>query len=143
MTTSPPVVRIFEPEMRRRFNDGRYWERVESGELHTEEWDSRHPSLPTANEPYCTRSLMLAYLDQDGNEIARVHQYLRPDGTIGASGRPDPKRLFENGVLYRLVKQRDRVQRASSMPAASSEITNDSSSTASPTGTDDEPKGDK
>lgn len=94
--------------MRQRFNDGRYWERVQSGELRAEEWDSRHPSLPAANEPYCTRSLMLAYFDQAGNEVARVHQYLRPDGTVGASGRPDPKRLLDAGVLYRLVKRHNR-----------------------------------
>jgi hypothetical protein len=45
---------------------------------------------------------MVAYYDGQGDEIARVHQYLRPDGTLGAAGRPDPKRIFENGVLYRL-----------------------------------------
>jgi hypothetical protein len=40
------------------------------------------------------------YYTQDGNPIAVVHQYLRPDGTIGASGRPDPKRLFlEDRIL--------------------------------------------
>lgn len=26
-----------------------------------------------------------------GVEIARAHRYLRPDGTLGASGKPDPK----------------------------------------------------
>ena len=102
--------------MRRRFNDGRYWERVQSGELRTEEWDSRHPSLTAANEPYCTRSQMIAYLDQAGNEVARVNQYLRPDGAIGASGQPDPKRLFDGGILYRLVKARDRTSTASTVP---------------------------
>ena len=94
--------------MRQRFNEGRYWERAQIGELRIKEWDSRHPSLPAANEPYCTRSLMLSYLDQDDNEVARVHQYLRPDGTVGASGRPDPKRLYEGGILYRLTKKQDR-----------------------------------
>lgn len=103
--------------MRQRFNDGRFWERVQSGELRAEEWDSRHPSLTAANEPYCTRSLFLSYLDQENNEVARVHQYLRPDGTIGASGRPDPKRLLADGVLYRLVKARNRVLGASAVPA--------------------------
>ena len=38
-------------------------------------------------------------------EVARVHQYLRTDGTLGGSGRrPDPKRLYEDGVLYALKK---------------------------------------
>jgi hypothetical protein len=31
---------------------------------------------------------------------ASIHRYLRPDGTLGASGRPDPKRLVEGGVKY-------------------------------------------
>src|SRR5881628_1482306 len=69
-----PIVRISETDMRRRFNDGRYWERLQAGELRAEEWDSRHPSLPAANEPHCTRSLMLSYFDQNGIDVARVHQ---------------------------------------------------------------------
>jgi hypothetical protein len=43
---------------------------------------------------------MIAYFDGDGQRVAVVHQYLRTDGTLGASGRPDPKRLLEGGVLY-------------------------------------------
>jgi hypothetical protein len=48
---------------------------------------------------------MVSYRDTGNFEIARVHQYLRTDGSIGASGRPDPKRLFEEGTLYRLEKK--------------------------------------
>jgi hypothetical protein len=33
-----------------------------------------------------------------------VHFYLRPDGTIGGSGQPDPKWLFEDGVVYVAIK---------------------------------------
>jgi hypothetical protein len=29
-----------------------------------------------------------------------VHQYLRPDGTLGLSGRPDPKLVLYEGVVY-------------------------------------------
>ena len=29
-----------------------------------------------------------------------VHLYFRPDGSIGGSGKPDPKWLFEDGVIY-------------------------------------------
>lgn len=66
--------------------------------------ENRHPSLMAANEPFCTYSQMVSYRDTQNKEIARVHQYLRPDGSIGASEKPDPKRLFEDGVLFRLVK---------------------------------------
>jgi hypothetical protein len=44
-------------------------------------------------------SQTVEYYDGD-NRVALVHQYLRPDGTIGASGRPDPKALLEDGILY-------------------------------------------
>jgi len=94
--------------MRRRFNEGLFWERVQRGELAAVELDSRHPSLIAAAEPYCTRSQLISYVDTGGTEVARVHQYVRPDGTIGASGRPDPKRLLEGGILYRLVKAHNR-----------------------------------
>jgi hypothetical protein len=50
--------------------------------------------------PFCTRSQLISYLDDAGQEVARVHQYLQPDGTLGASGRPDPKRLLHDGILY-------------------------------------------
>jgi len=91
--------------MRERFNNGRYWERTQTGELTAVVIEDRHPSLMAANEPFCTRSQMVSYRDGLA-EVARVHQYLRADGTIGASGRPDPKRIYENGVLYRLVKKK-------------------------------------
>ena len=54
---------------------------------------------PLASEPAGTRSQMVAYFE-GVRRIALVHQYLRPDGTIGASEMPDPKELFEDGVLY-------------------------------------------
>lgn len=98
------MMRIVASEMQRRFNDGKYWERVQSGEFTAVILENRHPSLTAANEPFCTQSQMVSYRDTANNEIARVHQYLRSDGSIGASGRPDPKRLFEGGILYRLVK---------------------------------------
>jgi hypothetical protein len=99
-----PIQRISQKEMCERFNSGLYWEKTKSGELTAVVIEDRHPSLMAANEPFCTRSQMVSYRD-GSNEIARVHQYLRNDGTIGASGKPDPKRLYENGVLYRLVKK--------------------------------------
>lgn len=89
------------------FNEGKYWERTQSGDLTAVVERSRHPALPIAREPFCTRSQQVSYYDPNGNEVARVHQYKRPDGTLGASGMPDPKRLLHNGVLYRIEKQRE------------------------------------
>jgi hypothetical protein len=49
---------------------------------------------------------MVKYYSQDGEVLALVHQYLRPDGTIGASGKPDPKRLYlTKEILYLPAKK--------------------------------------
>jgi hypothetical protein len=43
---------------------------------------------------------MISYMDITGADIARGHQYLRPDGRLGRSGKPDPKRLFSGGRIF-------------------------------------------
>jgi hypothetical protein len=54
--------------------------------------------------PAGTRSQIIAY--REGNTtVAEVHQYLLPDGSLGASGVPDPKRLLINGLLYIVASQ--------------------------------------
>ncbi len=50
--------------------------------------------------PEGTRSQIIRYTDASGMLIVVVHQYLRPDGTLGASGLPDPKRLREGNIIY-------------------------------------------
>jgi len=45
-------------------------------------------------QPPGTRSQIVRYFRRsDDLMVAIVHQYLRPDGTLGASGLPDPKWL--------------------------------------------------
>jgi hypothetical protein len=102
----PPIQRITETELRKLFND-HYLDRINAGEIReiVLRGAERHPSPMLANEPYCTRSQEVSYIDPaTDDEVARAHRYLRPDGTIGASGRPDPKRVKHNGVLYRIIK---------------------------------------
>ncbi len=82
------------------FNDGRYLTRVKSGELSEKLIREGHPSPPMSKQPPCTRSQIIAYLDGQGRKVAIVHQYLRPDGKLGGSGQPDPKTLFDKGILY-------------------------------------------
>lgn len=87
-------------KLREMFEDKRYWERAEAGEFRQEIIANNHPSRNKANEPYCTRSQLIAYIDRAGREVARVHQYLKPDGTLGASGKPDPKSVLFSLKLY-------------------------------------------
>ncbi len=89
--------------MRELFNKNRLWERLQENEFTSFILESR-VAPATAGEPAGTLSQMVSYRDLDSNEIARVHQYLRADGSIGGSGKPDPKRVFIEGILYRLVK---------------------------------------
>lgn len=86
--------------LRQLFNERRILEETRAGRLNVRILRDGHPSPPLADEPFCTKSQLLGYYDQDGKEIARAHQYLRTDGTIGAHGRPDPKKVVHEGVLY-------------------------------------------
>ena len=82
------------------FNAGLYWERAQSGELSEKLIRDGHPSPLASREPPCTQSQIIAYLDTKGRKVAIVHQYLRKDGSLGGSGKPDPKKLFHEGILY-------------------------------------------
>jgi hypothetical protein len=97
----PNVRRVASRELHRAFNDGRYYERVCSNELlATVESEHRAPS--EAGQPPGTMSQLVVYFDPADlrHPVARVHQYLLPDGTLGGSGRPDPKRLFVGGEVW-------------------------------------------
>lgn len=82
------------------FNSGRYVARAAADELITRVMRDHHPSSPKARVPFCTRSQSIAYFDRKGDEVATAHQYLLPNGRLGASGQPDPKRILHDGILY-------------------------------------------
>lgn len=104
---SAQIVRVTEAELRKLFNDN-YLEDIQAGHIRAQVIADRHPSLPLAGEPFCTYSQEISYINKANQEIARAHRYLRPDGTIGLSGLPDPKRLFLNDTWYRLIKLKNR-----------------------------------
>ncbi len=90
------------------FRLGQFWEQLERGELRSEvfRYDT-HLNLrqrERLGEPLCTRSQMVLYATLEGHLVALVHQYRRIDGTLGASGLPDPKRLYYQGRVL-AVKQ--------------------------------------
>ena len=85
------------------FNEGGYYERVQAGLIIERVAADSHPSQTAANEPFCTRSQLVSYIDlAQGRTVARVHRYLRTDGTLGASHLPDPKMVYQDGVIYEL-----------------------------------------
>ena len=85
--------------IRQAFNSCQLLERVKSGEFYQTVFSERHPDPSPKGEPFCTRSQMLIYWTQNGQPLALVHQYLRPNGTIGGSGQPDPKRILVGNKL--------------------------------------------
>ena len=104
MANPTSIIRVDAIELRRIFNENRISERAKAGELVVVVLEDRHPALPLAQEPYCTKSQMVSY--RDGVlEIARAHLYLRTDGSIGLSGKPDPKRVTIGEAMYRLHKK--------------------------------------
>jgi len=103
MPTPPRIQPISKWADRRLFNERGFWERTETGELTTRLRRNSHPSPPLAHEPFCTRSQMVSYHDTSGMKVAIVHQYVRPSGELGLGGKPDPKWLMVDGVVYEVL----------------------------------------
>ena len=91
-------------QLRDLFNSQSYLDRAMSG--HFNERVESESRCELASEPPGTRSQMVAYYD-GRRKVAVAHRYQRPDGTLGASGWPDPHELLHGGVLYFNYDQRE------------------------------------
>jgi len=89
-----PIKWVTKNIIRQKFNKSQLAEKAENNQLKTYIKRNSHIDPPIPNEPPCTHSQIVYYYDPDGLPLAIVHQYRRPDGTIGGSGKPDPKRMF-------------------------------------------------
>lgn len=98
------ITRVPASILRSYFNDGQFYERVQSGELlhRTGDYNTHlnQRQRKKADEPRCTRSQIVLYYDHNGTLVALVHQYRRRDGTLGGQGRPDPMWLLYQGHVY-------------------------------------------
>jgi len=105
MTQSPiPIVRVSEWDLRKMFNEGQYWERVQTGELVAIPIHEGTPT-PDKNLPPGTKTFTFAIREtSDGPDLAHAHAFVQPGWIIGASGRLDPKRIWKDGKLYRIFK---------------------------------------
>jgi hypothetical protein len=100
----PPICVVGAAELRQMFQTHDFLGRLQRGELKARlirerQFTTARPGLPSG-----TRSQIIAYDSINGGMVAIVHQYLLPDGSIGASGLPDPKRLLVKGLLYIVVQ---------------------------------------
>lgn len=99
---TPEIIRVSPWHMRRLFRQGRFLERLRNGNLVAHDGKTRHLSAAQAllqEQPYCTSSQMVEYLNGNLEREAMVHQYIF-NGVIGGSGEPDPKRLEIAGIIY-------------------------------------------
>lgn len=80
--------------IRQMFNESQYPQMILEGRLIPQLLrDSPLQNPQRCGEPPGTRGQFIRYRDRTDRWVVEVFQYLRPDGTIGASGRADPKRL--------------------------------------------------
>ncbi len=90
-----PIRRVPAAEIRELFNERRYYHKIGTGEIFEDVLESIHATPAKSGQPICTHSQLIALRERATNKkLALVHQYLRPDGRIGASGKPDPKWLL-------------------------------------------------
>jgi hypothetical protein len=80
------------------FNSLRIEQRGEEGELSIVILRDALAPLGAGQVPG-TRSQFIEYV-QGSSPIAKCHRYLKPDGTIGGHGRPDPKWLVVSSEIW-------------------------------------------
>lgn len=88
-------------KIRALFNNSQYFEKIKKGLLQKKVIQTTPLKNPhEKGEPPGTCSEIILYRERKTGFFAIVHQYTRPDGSIGASGKPDPKRLKIAGKIY-------------------------------------------
>jgi hypothetical protein len=100
MKTPFPKKKVSCEELRIMFNSGCFEDRLRSGELSATVTVEGHPSPPKSTEPLCTLSQILTYSDLKNQKVAMVHRFKRLDRSIGGSGKPDPKMVLVDGIVY-------------------------------------------
>ena len=94
-------VKISEAELQAKYNAGKIPAGLKKGVYHLEELKGR-PAPAHLNMPEGTRSVLFDIKNNNGVVLAKVHAYVRPDGTYDASGKLDPKALLFGTTLFHL-----------------------------------------
>lgn len=102
MTHVPPrVVYVSAAELRTLFNRGPLPDMISRGDLAPKFLRDSHLKDPEERgERPCTRAQTIRYSDPDGNWLVETFHYQRTDGSIGASGLRDPKRINAGETIF-------------------------------------------
>lgn len=97
----PPIQRVSLPELRELFNT-KVLPKIRSGEMLEIVRSQNQPNSRSGQPPGTLSQRVEYWTTVEGRlvKIATAHRYLRPDGSLGGSGLPDPKRVLHNGVVY-------------------------------------------
>lgn len=97
---------VSEAELRRIFNENRYFERMQEGEFRSRivKQTRRRGGDPRVRN---AMSQTVEYWDRQGRRVALVHQYRMKDGRLGGSGKPDPKVVVHDDSIYFLEEGED------------------------------------
>jgi len=91
------LVRVCTWRLRYEFNVGRFVERVNHD---LRERVRRSPAPAALGEVPGTESHFITYQAQPGTVVAMAFCYQRPDGTLGGSGRIDPKWVLRGAEAW-------------------------------------------
>jgi hypothetical protein len=95
--TKPPLIKVECREVQRLCRECNCLEWLLT--LRTELTVNKPASVHSGQVPGTLSQIVRCY-DADNALVLVVHQFLRPDGTIGASGKPDPKRILRQNTVY-------------------------------------------
>jgi hypothetical protein len=94
--TKPPFKRVTQQFLDQTYNSQEWQDRLS---LCRQEEIDNYPTPITSGQPWGTSTVAIKYWEGD-NRIAVVVFYRKPDGSVGASGRPSCKGLLIDGTWH-------------------------------------------
>lgn len=123
MADTPSVVRASTEELRKHFNEA-YLVRTLNRQFTVRDFDRQSlyqnppETEPSRREPDGTISGLIEIIDPETNQrLAIAHRLLRPDGSFGASGYPDPKMVIIDNVIYIQKRKEGRDPKDQRLPS--------------------------
>jgi hypothetical protein len=104
MTNDIPIKRLSKKEMQELFHKCNFLERIARQEFTMSVKNQSHADPSKSGQVFCTYSQIVSYSD-DEVEVLRAHRYLLPNNTLGASGMPDPVRIFDGQTIHKLQRK--------------------------------------